>query len=193
MICLRTAFCRSITLMFVSMTFAYPIKVTLAQGGINQNSNGSCSPNIVGGANVTVVCPGQSQSGANQLASSLTKILTSIKPSTCPPLTEDQTRIETARLMEASRQATLSDQRLLAVQDDEKALGLWLCLPDQSDPWVKATGATIIGSVGMTKFQVGQTAEGCVLISYSYLVAKQMNDFNAQNFLQKFSECWRNY
>jgi hypothetical protein len=176
------------------MTFAYPIKATLAQSGINQNSNGSCSPNIVGGANVTVVCPpGQSQSNVNQLAGSLAKILASIKPSTCPSLTEDQTRMEAARLMEASRQATLSDQRLLAVQYDEKALGLWLCLPDQNDPWIKATGATIIGSVGMTKFQVGQTAEGCVLISHSYLIAKQRNDFSAQNFLQKFSDCWRNY
>jgi hypothetical protein len=45
----------------------------------------------------------------------------------------------------------------------------------------------------MAKFQAGETAEGCILISHAYRAAQQRNDFSAQNFLQKFSDCWHKY
>src|ERR1043166_7043855 len=41
--------------------FAAPVfstDVVMAQSGINQSSGGNCSPNIIGGGNVIVNCPG---------------------------------------------------------------------------------------------------------------------------------------
>jgi hypothetical protein len=41
------------------------MSVATAQSGNNQTSRGNCSPNIIGGGNVTVVCPGNPGEGGN--------------------------------------------------------------------------------------------------------------------------------
>lgn len=146
----------------------------------NQNSMGNCSPNIIGGNN-KVICPNNSTEG-----SALDSILASIKPSKCPSLTEDQTRAAVSQLMQAQDRAGERGDRRLRVRFAQEALGLWLCLPDQADPWISEMRDVLIGALGTAEYQVGQTGEGCVLITHAYQSVRRHNNFEAQQLLMRF-------
>jgi hypothetical protein len=114
------------------------------------------------------------------------QILASIKPAVCPSYTEDQTRAATSRLLQAGDKAGQQGDGRLRVQYAEQALGLWLCLPDQNDTWIRNTGDDIIGTLGAAKFQLGERRDGCALILRSYQRAKQRNDIASQKLALVF-------
>lgn len=53
---LRWIGCVALVYLFAAPVFS--TNVVMAQSGINQSSGGNCSPNIIGGGNVIVNCPG---------------------------------------------------------------------------------------------------------------------------------------
>ncbi len=114
------------------------------------------------------------------------QILAPLKPSVCPSYTEDQTRATTSLLLGAADQAGQRGDRSQRVRLAEQAMGLWLCLPDQNDAWIRDIRDQITGSLGTAKFQLGERREGCTLILQAYQRAKQRNDRDSQNLLMMF-------
>ncbi len=106
------------------------VDVALAQNSITQKSEGDCSPNIIAGRNVTVVCPEGD----------------SIRPR--GPGDEE---------MVAALDFINRGNMRLAAQFAEKALSIWSALPNRNEAFIKDKMAAAHGVVGLGLAVMGAT------------------------------------
>lgn len=120
--------------------------VVIAQN-VNQKSEGDCSPNIIGGGNVTVVCPeGES-----------------IRP-------RGPGDAEMIAAMDFINRGNMR----LAAQFAEKALSIWSALPNRHDSFIKNKMAAAHSVVGLGLAVMGATARDRSIGCNRLLIARRL-------------------
>jgi hypothetical protein len=139
-------FCESLALSMRGMLSCFVVTIVLqtniamAQSGANQNSAGDCSPNIIGGGNVTVVCP-PNRGGDTQLP--------------CDPASEGALSNWNARILQ--NQANWG----ALVNFGEAKVYLLDTYCNKASKITKERLATTHGLLGISYFNVGNKQRAC--------------------------------